>query len=571
MKCCFVLIIVLTCTQAVTSQYSRHIVQFKDKQNSPFIISAPAAYLSQASINRRIRQHLPIDSTDLPVTPAYIDSLRSVAGVEVINQSKWLNQALIRTTDSAALIRIRQFSFVKNAMAIALRAFPGEEVIQEKFKETISSLPDRSEISQRQQLLRASDTLSYGHMQPQIAIHNGQFLHNMNFTGRGMIIAVVDGGFFNYHTNPAIDSARLQNRILGTYDFVNNEISVSEDYPHGLQCLSIMAANIPGVMVGSAPHANYYLFRSEDSSSEFPVEEQNWVVAAETADSAGADLISSSLGYTVFQDPAFNHEYAERNGHSTIVTIGANFAVKKGMIVMNSAGNSGNDLTENKFISCPADGDSVVTVGAVDINGNIATFSSWGPNSAGQVKPDIVSVGQGTVLASNTGTPAAGNGTSYSTPNVAGLVACLWQAFPEFTNRDIISAVQKSSHLYANPDNRFGYGIPNFRKAYDQLLTERMLRTAATILGNEWIKAFPVPFDQTLTLLVKEVQGGKAYIQLLDASGRLVETRELTGSSGQSRLLQFNKSISLPQGIYFIRYRDGAQKATLKVIKSANK
>src|SRR5688572_8315600 len=194
MKCRFVVFILLTCTQAVTSQYSRHIVQFRDKQNSPYLVSAPAVYLSQASINRRIRQHLTIDSTDLPVTPSYIDSLRSLAGVEVINQSKWLNQVLIRTTDSAALIRIRQFSFVKNAMAIALKAKPGEEVIQEKFRETSTPLPDQSEISQRQQSLRATDTLSYGYMQAQIAIHNGHYLHNLNFTGRGMLIAVLDGG-----------------------------------------------------------------------------------------------------------------------------------------------------------------------------------------------------------------------------------------------------------------------------------------------------------------------------------------------------------------------------------------
>ncbi len=568
MKCRFLVFILLTCTQAVISQYSRHIVQFRDKQNSSYLVSSPAVYLSQASINRRIRQHITIDSTDLPVTPAYIDSLRSVPGVEVINQSKWLNQVLIRTIDSAALVRIRQFPFVKIAMANALKANPGEEVIQKKFTEPVTPLPDRSEISQRQQFLRAADTLSYGFMQPQIAIHNGQYLHNRNFTGRGIVIAVLDGGFFNYHTNPAIDSVRLQNRIRGTFDFVNNESSVTEDHPHGLQCFSIMAANIPGVMVGSAPHADYYLFKSEDSDSEFPVEEQNWVVAAEKADSAGADLISSSLGYTVFQDPAFNHEYSERNGHSTIVTIGANFAVKKGMIVMNSAGNSGNDLTDNKFIACPADGDSVVAVGAVDVNGNIATFSSWGPNSAGRVKPDIVSVGQGTVFASNTGTPAAGNGTSYSNPNVAGLVACLWQAFREFTNHEIINAVLQSSHRYANPDNPFGYGIPDFRKAYDMLFAERMLRTSGTILGNDWIKAFPVPFDQSLTLLVNEVQGGKAYIQLLDASGRLIETGELTGSAGQSTLIQFKKSISLPQGIYFIRYRDGGRKITIKVIKT---
>ena len=570
MKCCCLLLFILICTQAVTSQNSRHIVQFRDKQHSPFLTSAPAAYLSQASINRRIRQHLRIDTTDMPVTPSYIDSLRSVPGVVVLNQSKWLNQVLIQTVDSSALIRIRQFPFVKNAMAIALRANPGEEVIQEKFKETIAPLPERGILSQRQQTLRATDSLAYGNTYAQINIHNGQFLHNKNFTGRGMIIAVLDAGFFNYNTNPAIDSARLQNRIRGTYDFVNNETSVTEDDRHGLQCLSIMAANIPGIMVGSAPHADYYLFRSEDPGSEYPVEEQNWVVAAERADSAGADMISSSLGYSTFDNPAFNHEYAERNGNSTIVTIGANLAVKKGMIVMNSAGNSGNDLSDNKYVSCPADGDSVVAVGAVDVNGNIASFSSWGPNSAGQVKPDIVSVGQGTVLASNTGTPVTGNGTSFSNPNVAGLIACLWQAFPEFTNREIITAVQKSSHKYLNPDERFGYGIPDFRKAYESLSAERLLRNSGAILGNEWIKAFPVPFDQTLSVLLNSDFTGKAWIQLLDASGRLLEARELSGGVGQNQLVKFNRSSFLPQGMYFIRYQDSGRKATIKVIKVKN-
>ena len=567
MKCCLFPFFLLFCTQAVTSQYSRHIVQFRDKQNSPFLTSAPAAYLSQASINRRIRQQLSIDSTDLPVSPAYIDSLKAVPGVQVINQSKWLNQVLIRATDSAALIRIRQFPFVKNAMAIALRTLPGETVIQEKFRETITPLPDHAELSQRQQAERVSDSLSYGNMSAQIRIHNGQYLHNKNFTGRGMTIAVLDGGFFNYTTNPAIDSARLQNRILGTYDFVNDEVSVTEDHPHGLQCLSIMAANRPGIMVGSAPHANYYLFKSEDSGSEYPVEEQYWVVAAERADSAGADMISSSLGYSSFDDPAFNHEYSERNGHTTLVTIGANFAVKKGMIVMNSAGNSGNDLTQNKYVACPADGDSVVAVGAVDVNGNIASFSSWGPNSAGQVKPDIVSVGQGTVLASTTGTPVMGNGTSYSNPNVAGLVACLWQAFPEFTNREIITAVIQSAHRYLNPDDRYGYGIPDFRKAFERLGAERLLRNSPAILGNDWIKAFPVPFDQSLSVMVNSGTTGQAWLQLLDASGRLIEAKQVSGVSGQVLLIQFSKSICLPAGMYFIRYKDLARKATIKVIK----
>jgi serine protease AprX len=231
-----------------------------------------------------------------------------------------------------------------------------------------------------------------------------------------------------------------------------------------------VASNSPGSMVGTAPHEKFWLFRTEDAATEYPVEEQNWAVAAEFADSAGADMISSSLGYAEFGDPTFNHTYSQRNGNTTLITLAADLAAKKGMIVMNSAGNSGELATEYKYVSCPADGDSVMTVGATDINGNIAAFSSWGPNGAGKLKPNIVSVGQGTIISNQAGNATSGNGTSFSSPNVAGLIACLWQAFPEYSNMQIIEEVQKSAHKYNNPDERYGYGIPNFRKAFYSLL-----------------------------------------------------------------------------------------------------
>src|SRR4030095_4114842 len=311
--------------------------------------------------------------------------------------------------------------------------------------------------------------------------HEGEYMHDRGYTGAGITIAILDAGFSGYKTNPAMDSVRLQGRILGEWDYVMNESSVTEDHPHGLYCFSIIAANKPGAIVGSAPHASFWLLRTEDAAQEYPVEEQNWVVAAEFADSAGADMISSSLGYADFDDPSYNHSYAQRDGNTTIITKGADFAAKKGMIVMNSAGNYGARADDFKYVSCPADGDSVVAVGATDMAGNIASFSSWGPNGAGKIKPNIVSVGQGTTLANTSGNAASGNGTSFSNPNMAGLIACLWQAFPEFSNMEIIDGVEKSAHKYNAPDDRYGYGIPNFRKAFAGLI----LKTFNGALTND--------------------------------------------------------------------------------------
>lgn len=317
-----------------------------------------------------------------------------------------------------------------------------------------------------------------------------------------------------------------------------------------------------------APHASFWLLRTEDAATEYPVEEQNWVVAAEFADSAGADMITSSLGYVDFDDPSYNHSYAQRNGNTSIITIGADLAAKKGMIVMNSAGNNGTLANDNKYVSCPADGDSVVAVGATDMAGNIATFSSWGPNSAGKIKPNIVSVGQGTTLANTSGNAASGNGTSFSNPNMAGLILCLWQAFPEFTNMEIIDAVQQSAHLFNNPNERFGYGIPNFKKAADILSKEREVKRIVTTLGNQWLKAYPVPFEGSFYIALKAPKTGKASLQLIDVNGRVISVQTKDITQDQIYVLDFIEATMLPRGIYFVRYDDGSTKQTLSVVKS---
>jgi serine protease AprX len=558
------LLISLFLFQRVYAQEYKYLVHLKDKTNNGFSLSNPASFLSEKSIQRRVKQNLRIDSTDLPVTASYVDSLSSLPALKVLNKSRWFNQVLIGLTDTSVLQQILQFSFVLSSEPVNNRH--------------VKKIPGRISVNQHTAILGTSgkstntsyptvtDSINYGASQGQVYIHNGEYLHELGFHGEGMTIAILDDGFNSYLSNPAFDSLRNYNRILGTYDFVNEKVSVNEEDQHGANCFSIIAANIPGTMVGTAPDATYWLFKTEDITSETPVEEQNWVAAAEFADSAGADLITTSLGYSYFDDSVYNLNYAQRNGHTSLVSRAANLAVAKGMIVTASAGNSGGMTNEEKYVLCPADGDSVYTVGSVDFSGVIAYSSSWGPNSSGQIKPDGVSVGAGAYYVAPDGIVNSGSGTSYSNPNLAGLITCLWQAFPEFIPHDILAAVRQSSNKYNTPDNRYGYGLPDFEKAYT-ILQNKRLAAYNQLLGNDWIRAYPVPFLKSFNLLFKPSITGTANLQLLDVSGKIIMKKSVPVIAGQLQLLDFNLSQPLSTGVYFLRYSDQQESKTLKLLK----
>jgi hypothetical protein len=551
------------------SQYSRFIIELKDKNGGTASINKPSGFLSAKAIARRTKYSISIDSTDLPIPASYIDSIQAVPNVVVLNTSKWLNQVCIQTTDPVALIKINSFGFVKTSKAIAARQMQGAPP-PNKFDDNILTPINNRIIHPNNfgRLNTVQDYYNYGINAAQIHIHEGEYLHNLGFHGEGITIAILDAGFYNFTINPAFDSVRLQNRVLGTWDYVQREPGVAEDHPHGAYCFSTIAANEPGQMVGSAPQASFWLLRTEDAATEFPVEEQNWVAAAEFADSAGVDMISSSLGYDSFDDPVFNHSYAQRDGKTAIITRGATLAVKKGILVTNSAGNSGASTTDSKYVICPADAATVLTIGATDPNGNIASFSSWGPNGAGLQKPDIVSVGGPAVIANATsGVPFYGNGTSYSNPNLCGLIACLWQAFPEFSNLQINDAVQRSSSKYTTPDNRYGFGLPNMRLAYEYLLKQRILKNAQLTLGNKWIKAFPVPFSSKLNVLIKAPVTGQCNLRLLDINGKTIEIKTVQLMQDAFYNIEFSNSVKISSGVYSIQYNDGKNNSTLKVIK----
>ncbi|HLX93701.1 MAG TPA: hypothetical protein VKR32_18585, partial [Puia sp.] len=284
-------------------QFTRFTVQFTDKNGTPYSLDNPTSYLSEQAITRRSRQHLHVDSTDLPISPAYLDSILSIPGVQFLNLSKWFNQVLVRISDSTVLEKINAFPFVRKSQPVAASLLPPPTLRRRGKLEGMMSLGDKKYSAFPATWLECGpDTnfYSYGYSYLQIHMHNGEFLHNLGYHGENMTIAILDAGFLDYLSNPVFDSVRLGNQVLGTYDYVNLKTSVNEENVHGAYCFSILAANLPGQMIGSSPRSKYYLLKTEDVNSEYPVEEQNWVAAAEFADSAGADIISTSLGYDYF-------------------------------------------------------------------------------------------------------------------------------------------------------------------------------------------------------------------------------------------------------------------------------
>ena len=474
-------------------------IEFTDKNNNPYSIDRPEEFLSGRTIKRRIKQSIPIDILDLPITPMYIDSIKNM-GLTVLTTSKWLNGATVYTTDTSLLNQLKNTSFTKS---IKKTFYDTNAISTPKEQTDITPIPTKSE----EQLLD-----DYGYSYSQIALHNGQQLHSMGYKGKGVVIAVIDAGFYNANRLAAFDSIWQNGRVLGYRDFVTGQPMQFNTSTHGTGVLSTIAAYVPGTFIGTAPEASFWLIRSEDANSEYIVEEDNWVAAAEFADSVGADIINTSLGYSTFDDNSQNHTYLDMDGNTTRVSKGARIAARKGMLVVCSAGNQGNKSWQ--YITAPGDADSILTIGAVDTGGTYASFSSVGPTSDGRIKPNIAAVGYQTYIITTSGYFLPANGTSFASPIIAGLAACLWQANPEVSNIDLINAIQRASSQFYDPDNLIGYGIPNFFAA-DTILKRRKFD-----ITNYPSSIGPNPFDNYLTLNVPHNDGAEYKVDIFDVSGR---------------------------------------------------
>lgn len=418
----------------------------KDLQHTPFSVNRPEQFLSARSIERRKRQGLPVDVTDLPIAPAYLDSV-SRTGIEIVGQSKWNNTLLVKIHKEKELNKLNSLSFITKK----LKVFSSPDSITERKRSSF-----RKELNSWE-----SVPIHYGAAAEQLKSLGGQRIHERGFYGNGMMIAVFDGGFMNVDRIPALHGVKL----AGLKDFVvPKSNNIFEEMEHGTMVLSTMAANAPNLYVGVAPEAQYVLVRCEDERTESLAEEDYWASAAEYADSLGVDVINSSLGYHDFDDVKTNHLYWEQDGETALISHTASMCADKGIICVNSAGNDGMGVW--KKINFPADAKDILTVGSINEQGKNAAFSAVGPTADGRIKPDVMAYGSPTSVITGRGSIINDNGTSFSSPLIAGMTACLWQALPHKTAKQIIKLVKMAGNNQQHPDNIYGYGVPDFWKAY---------------------------------------------------------------------------------------------------------
>jgi serine protease AprX len=525
---------------------AKFFIRFTDKNNSPYSIGSPSAYLSARALQRRANQNISIDIKDLPVNPQYCDSLLA-KGATLFNKSKWFNGVTISVPDSVVYRAVLALPFVQSDVQVHRPST--HHITKNKFENDFIQPLEKTSEPQAEQIY------NYGFSYNQIHLMNGEYLHQLGYTGSGMVIALLDAGYFNAPAFRAFDSLYAREGVLGAWNFVDNDGDVFKTdanggASHGMSCLSTIAGNIPDTLVGTAPDANFYLLVSEDNRGENIIEEYNWSTAAEYADSAGADVISTSLGYNDFPaNPFMNHTYADMNGHTCPSSVAANVASSKGMLVVAAAGNSGNDAWH--YIVAPGDADSAICTGAVDANGFHAFFSSNGPSSDGDVKPNADAKGYGTTVATSDGFFSNfGNGTSFATPVLAGAVTCLWQAHPTKTNMEIRDAVQRSANYFSNPNDSLGYGIPNFQLAH-QLLS------GIDEIGNqqESLIVFPSPFHDEMKFLFHSTTAKNITVEIFDVVGKKIYSEEKTVNANADNTVPVPASAVLANGIYFLKVK----------------
>ena len=541
------ILIVLLSTNLNAQDQEFYWIELNDKTTSIHSVSNPSTFLTQKSIDRRTKQNIPITEQDLPVPQSYIDEINDFADVEIHNVSKWMNAILIKTNNTTSVDAIKNLSYVKGSSFIQTAGLKNENEYNHKFEEPSLKLKNN--------LQSININTDYGDAFNQIHMHNGETLHNAGYSGENMSIAVIDAGFTGAQGNLSLTPAYVDNRILGTRNFVENSNLVYKSSTHGTYVLTTMAGDIEGSYVGTAPKANYWLLLSEDVASETIIEEYYWLFAAEYADSVGVDVINTSLGYTEFDDPSQNHTYADMDGNTTIGAKAADIAASKGMLLFNSNGNSGNNSW--KYLGTPADADSVIAVGATDPNGIIAGFSSLGPASDGDIKPNIAGQGAPSALYHNDGYVTFGSGTSFSGPILCGLGACLWQVYPDKTNMEIKDAIEKSAHIYSSPDEFYGYGIPDFSKASTILTLNDPTKHEFTV--------FPTLFNDELTITFSKSSLHFNRIEIINLLGEVQFSKDVEALNEREIHLT---NLSFSKGVYFISiYADNTLINSTKVIK----
>lgn len=486
-------------------------VYFKDKINTPLSID-----FSYEKLERHLKKQIPLDWYDLPLNPQYLSKLR-YSGYKIKWCSRWFNAAVIEIASSQELQNLHAFPFIQKIVPVHSIKL---------------SLAQTKEV----------ENFDYGASRSFIEQVRLDSLHKRGFKGQGVKVAVFDAGFNGVDTMSGFDSLRLSGRLFAFYDYYEQDSSVFEDSNHGTSVLSVMAGYLPGIYIGGAPLAHYFLARTEVVAFEKHIEEYLWAQAAETADSLGIDIINSSLGYNTFDAGEGNYTYADMDGNTTIITKAADLAASRGILVVSSAGNEGYNR-----ITAPCDGDSVLCVGATNMNNQWVSFSSVGPSADGQVKPDVAALGESVpVLVPYLGTPSSGSGTSFSSPIVASLATCLQSAFPQASAYSLYQAIIQSASQYDSPDSLLGYGIPNGLKAFlilsqsETQLTSNQIPSLKVLYHQDGKMSF-VLFHQSVIPLMYEI---------INPLGKTVLKKE---NAGYTNFRIYLPTDMLAQGFYILR------------------
>ena len=528
-------------------------VQFTSKAGTPYSLALPGEYLSQRAIERRQRQGIAIDSLDLPIDPANVDALMQWGQFELVNRSKWMNAVTIRTTDTLALDTLAFAPFLQQMRMVQGGPEAGK-ARSEKFP-----VPAKNEVGGYYHSI-------YGKAYRQVSMMNLHLLHDQGGArGEGMLIGVLDSGFDGVDSSATFAALRDRGGIVHTQDLAYPGSDVYQEHWHGRSVLSTMAGQLPGEYLGTAPMANYALFRTEVESSEYIWEEDNWIAGAEVADSLGCDVLNTSLGYTQFDDSLTDHTYADLDGMTTRISIAAGIAARKGMIPVNSAGNSGQG--DWYYIGAPADAFDILAVGAVNNDRQVAAFSSRGPSADGRVKPDVSAVGSGTMALSPWGEEIiAINGTSFSSPVTAGGVACLWQLHQDRTAQQVMQAVRESASQWDGPNDSIGFGIPDLWRAHLLLGGEDL----TGLVSTDIFSVRPVPFTDHF---VVDMYAGDATVlemRLVDMSGRVVWSKYAPVESRVYTLLRVGDEHMqrIDAGMYVLQLLMGDVQQAMPVVKA---
>lgn len=516
------------------------LVFFQDKENVDTALQNPISILTQKAIDRKLMHNSPIDARDVPVNETYITTIKGIPGITVFAKSKWMNCVYVRGNlqDLDALEGLDFVTHLEYAdKSLNLVPIPG------------GSTKDKLSVENKAN----SIVYDYGAATNQVEMIAANYLHQQDFTGEGIDIAVLDSGFPGVLTNPAFDPILDQGRLLGTYNFISREESVDTSSSHGSKTFSDIGGYLQNQFVGTAPGASFYLFVTEDVTQENPVEEAWWVEALERADSLGVRIVNTSLGYQDYDNPAYTHSYEDLNGFTTIAARGANHAFDKGMLLLTSAGNDGQSFG---FVATPADAPGCLSIGAVDQDGEYAGFSSYGPNASGLRKPDVMAQGVSAAVVDQNGAVDFNSGTSFSSPIMAGAIASLWQSRPEVTNAQIMQIVRASAHLFENPTDLMGYGIPNFETAYNAL---QILGAQADFLEIQFAM-YPNPAQDIVSFSIP-LAIEKATVRIFTSIGQQVLSSEISANQNTIDISDINS------GTYIVSVESGGTKNSFKLIK----